>query len=273
MAGLSVARVYRHSGIELLSNPVISRLNRQLINLYAEMALRLKNQSEFELTRRVRAYDNYQRFTFGRGQTKYLRCGDLAKDLNVRAIERLQFDEPDSSYFPGEISEETYSTLNEVLQYSVGAMFDSRTYDADEVLVTLFCHRVIVPPGVTYKGFFHRDLAPEGGRIGTLVWYSQVRASAMDGANLFGYLGDQDESFKELGKRAPDYKFAPAEYNDKLLLMEYPYNYAHGVSPGKNPNPANESHEMLAEFLSPSLKSFVKDLVIVTFSERSPVEH
>jgi hypothetical protein len=65
----------------------------------------------------------------------------------------------------------------------------------------------------------------------------------------------------------PTVSFPPAMYDSSAFVMSYPNNYPHGVREGVNPNPARRNPETLKEFLSPAPGSFLKDLVIITFSE------
>jgi hypothetical protein len=140
-------------------------------------------------------------------------------------------------------------------------------------MVSLFCHRVVVRPREEYKGFFHRDLAPRGGRIGTIIWYPQIRHELVHGLDFIAYAALQDQPLGLLRLKEPDYKFAPSQYHRAALVLGYPNNFAHGVLAGLNHLPRLHGREFsIADFASPAQDCFVKDLVIITISESSPVE-
>jgi hypothetical protein len=188
-------------------------------------------------------------------------------------MERLTFGAPDESYFPGEMRDAIYEPLTEVLRFSVAAILQGATDLTGEAMVTLLCHRVLVRPQEHYGGFFHRDLAPTGGRIGTIIWYPTIRHELVEGLEFIAYRASEDEPLAKLRAREPDFSFLPAGYVHKALVLTYPLNYPHGVLPGTNTSDAALGRRnALKDFVTPEPAFFIKDLVIVTVSERSPVE-
>jgi hypothetical protein len=258
--------------ITRLADPEVRDLNSQLADLYEEIAARhLAGASESELQVRVRAYDNHQRLTFGRAQSALLPCRDLY-DLEFGQLARLDDGGPDRSYFPGDVDDQVYAVLTDVLRHTVSTLLAGGGHDDDLAMLTLFCHRVLVRPREKYRGFFHRDLAPRSGRIGTVIWYPRIRHDLVDGLEFFVYSAAQDVPLGTLRDREPDFKFEPAQYDRSALVLGYPHNYAHGVLPGINKAEPAGRPASLRDFTSPGPDCFVKDLVIVTVSESSPVE-
>ena len=261
--------------ITLLSNDTVHRLNRKLERVYDELSeLHFLAASESDLRSRIRKYDNNQRFTFGRGQSKLMLCKDILNSFDLDQVDRLYYGSPDASYFPGHLADAVYSPLAEVLQYSISTLLQGHEHDQEPVLVTLFMHRTLVRPGESYKGFFHLDLAPRKGRIGTMIWYPTIRHWLMEGGDFIAYTASQDEPLDLVRAKEPDYRFANCEYHQNALVLGYPHNYPHGVLPGVNTaRCAADREAILRDFISPTPNCYIKDLVIVTVSEYSPVEH
>jgi len=232
------------------------------------------NVSESDLLPRIRKYDNNQRFTFGRGQSKLMPCKDILRAFDLGKLERLFYKTPDASFFLGSLADALYSPLAEILQYSISTMLHGHENDSDLAMVTLFCHRTLVRPQERYKGFFHLDLAPRKGRIGTMIWYPEIRHWLMEGGDLVAYTASQDEPLNLVRSKEPDLQFANSQYHQNAVVLGYPHNYPHGVLPGINTAKCPVDREAtLRDFISPTPDCYIKDLVIITISEYSPVEH
>ena len=259
--------------ITLLSGTTVSDLNRELREMYSKIAVRYLKQEDSDLQSRVRAYDNNQRLTFGRAQSRLLSLEQIKSSLSISMLEQISDNGPDESYFPNGLTDRTYAPLNDVLQYSVSVLLEGNTRSDEQAMVSLLCHRVLVRPQEEYKGFFHRDLAPRHGRIGTIIWYPKVLFPKVEGLEFIAYSASPDEPLGTLRSREPDYKFTPEQYCGNAAVLGYPHNYAHGVLRGINVTPSTESRKtVLEDFVSPPEDCFVKDLVIITISEWSPVE-
>ncbi len=260
--------------ITLQSSPEVQHLNSALASIFSEIANRsFRHASDANLATRIRAYDNNQRLTFGRAQSSLMRCGQIRASIGVTDLYPIEFDSPDKSYFPTDLSESLYAPFTDVLGLSARTILQTDAYDDDTAMITLFCHRVLIRPQERYGGFFHRDLAPHGGRVGTIIWYPNIRDHLVDGLQFIAYRADEYEDLQALRTRAPDMSAHPSQYGNNAVALAYPYNYPHGVLPGQNQMPSTGSREKsLADFVFPAPDCFVKDLVIVTVSELSPVE-
>ena len=257
--------------IELLSSPEVVARNRRLVEMYDELADRVfASLPAEELRPRIRAYDNNQRFTFGRAQTAPMPLSVLSDGFDLEWLQRLHFDRPDESCFPVGWRELPCDDMGEIIDFSLAQLLRDAPLDG-EAMVTLFAHRTLVLAGDDYPGFFHRDLFPEEGAIGTAVWYPRILHENIDGAELYAHTAAQDVSLGSLSLLEPEFEFSPATYNGSAMIMRYPHNAAHGVRPGRNTNPTGDGAG-LRRFVAPESDAFVKDLVIITISERSPVE-
>lgn len=242
-------------------------------DLFDDMAVGLHDLSECELGARIRAYDNNQRFTMGRGQTELMNAHRLVNDFSFTMVRQLRCEgRPDSSYFPSPTLHDCYARLESVVKNALAMIVGD--LDLDElplVMATVFLHRVVVRPGERYPGFFHRDLPEQRDRIGTVVIYSRVRWDSIQGADLYAY--GSPEALGVLRGRQPDALYSPRDYAGGAMVMKYPHNFAHGARPGCNPEPIDKLREAsLRDFLVPRPTDFVKDLAIVTVSSISPVE-
>jgi hypothetical protein len=259
--------------VELLSNPGVTARNQALAAMYDELVDRVfARAAEEDLQPRIRAYDNNQRFTFGRAQTSMMPVSQLSDGFDLSWLRRLQFDQPDESCFPVAWPDLPCEQMAEIIDFSLTELLrdDSKEGDA---MVTLFAHRTLVSAGGDYPGFFHRDIFPGEGAIGTAVWYPRILHENIKGAELYAYKAGQDVSLGDLKPLEPDFEFSPATYNGSTMIMRYPHNAAHGVRPGRSTHRIGDSHEPLRRFVVPDPDAFVKDLVIITVSGRSPVEH
>lgn len=263
------------AGISLVADSTVQELNQQLSRIYEQTADRyFRHLSESILSERVRAYDNHQRLTFGRAQSRLQLCRNLTSGFDLGLLERIDSDGPDTSGFPGAITDNVYSPLKTVIEQSLYYILRDSHVEQDELaMVTVLLHRVLVRPGETYKGFFHRDLAPRTGRIGTIIWYPEIRYSLIEGLEFIAYSAEQDVPLGVLRSRKPDFAFPPDQYARNALLLTYPNNYPHGVLPGRSVvRSPRQRRPSPADFISPDPDLFFKDLAIITVSERSPVE-
>jgi hypothetical protein len=260
--------------IALLADQATTLRNAALSTMYRRLATeRFASLSEDELRPRIRAYDNNQRFTFGRAQTSMMPIARFLGAFDLDWLCQLNFGGPDESFFPAAWSDDVFSSLPDILSFSIRELLASADVADEEAMVTVFAHRTLVRPGGSYPGFFHHDLFPPPGRIGTAVWYPSVASANIQGAELYAYTASQDVPLDVLRQREPDFKFAVDIYNDAVMIMRYPYNVPHGVTPGVNPrHPEPGRSAILRDFLEPAVDCFVKDLVIITVSDRSPVE-
>jgi hypothetical protein len=259
--------------ISLVSSNEIDSINRAINKDFSRMETELQYTPERDLYARLRQYDGYRRMTFGRALTG-LKVGSAV----LHGLVETDF-KPcthngtiDPSFFPRPFTQQNYAGLWAALRYSVRMLFNM-PMQSDPVLVSVFCHRVLIRPGETYNGFMHRDLAPEGGRIGTVIWYPRVDARKIVGAELFSYNVEQDVTFEELAGRPADHVFNPSAYHGKVMFLAYPKNYPHGVRPGYNRATSDVTCTASPkDFLQPKASFFVKDMFILSISERSPVE-
>jgi hypothetical protein len=258
-------------GVSLVSNDRVSDISASLITDYNEMLTDLASASVAGLRARVRAYDNMQRLTLGRAQTALLPLANIRTSITWESFHRLSVNGPDKSFFPKRLTRRRYQGVLDAIAYSLENLVEGSAYDKDSVLVTVFCHRVLVRPGEQYLGFLHRDL-PVPGRIGTAVWYPRVDSKLIEGAQLFGFESDS-HPLKYYDSLEPDYVFDPSVYDGRVLMMSYPRNFVHGVRGGVNNAPRAISRELhVADFLHPTDNCFIKDLTIITVSSESPVE-
>jgi hypothetical protein len=258
--------------ISLVSGNEIDSINRAINKDFSRMVAELRHAPEQVLNARLRRYDGYQRMTFGRALT-----GIMAGHAVLHGLAETDFNQcphngkTDHSFFPQPFTRHNYAGLWAAVHYSVRMLFNS-PMQSDSVLVTVFCHRVLIRPGETYNGFMHRDLSPEG-RIGTVIWYPRVDANKITGAELFSYNVEQGVTLEELAGRQADNVYPPSAYRGKVMFLAYPENYPHGVRPGHNRTlPDDNRAAGPKDFLQPKSPFFVKDIFILSISERSPVE-
>jgi hypothetical protein len=268
-AFLNPVETHTPGTIDLLDNNTIAKHNSEMVGVFQHMASEyLARELTSQLSKRVRIYDNYQRLTFGRASFGPILFSDAISDVRLTNFIETTQSERDSSFFPATLSAEYLTPLGEVLRYSLLVLGDKNEHIRDEVLVTLFCHRVLVRPREHYKGFFHRDLAPRKGNIGTLVWYPQVKDQLIEGMDLIAYAAPQEVPTSSLQLIAPDYLISPSNYKKRAVAFGYPNNYAHGVKPGRNiafPSRRGAT-DSVEDFIEPPENCFLKDLVIVTVS-------
>ena len=256
-------------GVRLLCSDRVARINDSLSTIYANMAkVYFAELSNSQLLARVRTFDNYQRFTFGRGQSSYV-IPMLLGDLTFRDLKLIR-ESDELSYFP-DPSARLYRPFTEVIQYSIESIMNATDSDEVHLAVTVLMHRLIVRPGESFRGLLHRDLGPEPGRIGTVIWYPQVRHDLVDDFNFIAYIAPQHLSVERLMSGPPQFSFKPAEYAGNAVSLAYPENYPHGVLTG-NHRSKRPCKGQIRDFIEPDSECFVKDLVIVTVSERSPVD-
>lgn len=84
---------------------------------------------------------------------------------------------------------------------------------------------------------------------------------------MFCRLGPRDAS-----DRAPGFLFPSSEYAQAVVVLRYPDNLFHGVTPGRHRLARARSARRARDFLSPHPDDFVKDLVIVTLSDAPNAE-
>lgn len=270
------AQQYIPGTVGLLSGQEIADLNRRLADLYAESLDRhFRGAADSEMRYRIRAYDNHQRFTLGRAQSALLQLSTLATSgIDFADLKQRHDNGPDRSFFlEWDDNHHIYESLLDAVRYTVQTLLPDYTENEGLAMVTVFCHRVLVRPQEHYKGFFHRDLAPRSGKIGTIVWYPTIRHELVSGLDLVAYAAKPDVTLKTLYGQTPDYQFTPSVYAGKALVLGYPHNYAHGVRAGVNHAVrTTDVKPSLQDFVLPDGEDFIKDLVIITISERSPVE-
>jgi len=259
--------------ISLVSNHESDSINQAINEDFSRMSAELSHASEQDLNARLRLYDGYQRMTFGRALASLMAGSAVLHELVETDFKPyMNNGQVDKSFFPRPFTQQNYGGVWAAVRYSVRMLFNT-LMQSDSVMVSVYCHRVLVRPGERYHGFMHRDLDPGGGRIGTVIWYPHVDVSKIIGAELFSYDVEQDVTLEELAGRPPDHVFEPSVYNGKVMFFAYPKNYPHGVRPGHN---RILSDVLCAaspnDFLQPKSSFFVKDLLILAVSERSPAE-
>jgi hypothetical protein len=255
---------------QLLCSDAIRKTLRQIETDYARMASQLSGLPDERLAERLKAYDNYNRFTFGRARTAKLSGREFRRGLTPRNFQAIR--EGDTSPFPEEMSEWSYSGVWQAVRWSAEVL--SEDVPADErALLSVYCHRVVIRPGAVYPGFRHRDTTKVQERCGTCAWYPRIDAEKMEGVALFCKLNEPGLTEKQLRSQEPDFCFPMEEYRQRMLLMRYPHNLFHGVEPGQNRTPKEEGRKpSVRDFFAPHPNDFVKDLVIITMSEEINAE-
>ena len=171
--------------ISLLENPSVTRYNAELVKIFDSMATQhLRYESAARLSKRIRRYDGHQRLTFGRASTRPMSYEEIVSAIDLSRFAHVDQPGNDASFFPEDLSSASFRPLNDVLKYSIHTLIEPIGLLWENSLVTIFCHRVLVRPQETYKGFLHRDLAPRSGNIGTVVWYPQVKHRLIEGLSL-----------------------------------------------------------------------------------------
>jgi hypothetical protein len=256
---------------QLLSGDDVSSILQQISRDYEAMAAQLANMPEGDLGDRLKAYDNHDRFTFGRAFTRKFRGRELRHGWFRK--DRFQAVRPDDrSQFPGgPFFLSAYPGVRAAVERTIEILGEDLP-DDEEALLSIYCHRVLVRPGSPYRGFRHRDNKVRE-KCGTCVWYPRLDAEKVEGVTLFCKLPEPGLSEAELRARQPELRLPAAEYRGKVMVMRYPHNLFHGVEPGAHRAPAEPGRERrLADFFQPQPADFIKDLVIVTLSEEPNFE-
>lgn len=163
----------RLGSISLVSGREIDSINLALNEDFSRMAAELHHLPEPQLKARLRQYDGYQRMTFGRALTGLVSGEDGLYRLAETDFKHcIHSDNGDASFFPRPFTQKHYPGVWAALQYSL-QMHCTSPIQSDSVMVTIFCHRVLVRPGEVYGGFMHRDL-PQEARCGVLLEVVQL---------------------------------------------------------------------------------------------------
>lgn len=259
----------RPGPVKVLWGNRVSTVQDHLGREFAELASRLSGLTDTALGLRLKAYDNFDRLTFGRAISVRLTGRDLGRDgPPPEAFHPIRADDP--SDFPDPLGPRTYPGVWDALQSSIDLLRADVRAD-EQVFVSLYCHRVLVRPGGAYSGFSHRDNQP-GQSCGTCVWYPRVDATKLAGAMVFcrwPEAGDRGQS-EWLDRQLT---LPTAGYHRGLLLMRYPHNVVHGVTPGRHRLPVDPGRTAsVRDFVLPNEDDFIKDLLIVTVSEAPNAE-
>jgi len=202
--------------ISLISGREIDSISQAVNDDFSKIASELSHLSEQDLKMRLRKYDSLQRMTFGRAVTKIVLGKAGLYSLLGTDFKPCNQSHQDPSMFPRPLTPYNYPGLWAAIQYSLKILCTAPVC-SDPLLVSLFCHRVLVRPEETYPGFLHRDIAQKNGRIGTVIWYPHIDTRNIVGADLFCYDVPQDISLKELANQSPDYI---SLLTPKIILME-----------------------------------------------------
>jgi len=248
------------SPIELLRDGPIPAIQLQLRRDFVLLASELTQSDERALRARVRDYDDGHRFTFGRAMSARVWRHMLAPDITGRhVLQRISA--TDQSGFPAPLSWHSYPGVHAALELAVALLLED-VGPEDELFVSIYCHRVLLRPGAAYRGFAHRDNKP-GERCGTCVFYPRADWAKIVGLSLFC-------------RSRADLELTAARYAGAALLMRYPHNLVHGVSPGRHRQsttaPCGDRVPSVRDFIAPAEEDFVKDLMIVTISEAPNAE-
>lgn len=248
------------SPFELLRDGPIPAIQQQLRCDFLLLANQLAQSDEQALRARVRDYDEGHRFTFGRAISARVRRHSLAADITERhALQRISA--TDQSGFPAPLSSHSYPGVNAALELAV-ALLLADVGPEDELFLSIYCHRVLLRPGAVYRGFAHQDNKPDES-CGTCVFYPQVDWTKIIGLSLFC-------------RSRADLELTAAGYAGAALLMRYPHNLVHGVSPGRHRQSTAARRGARApsvrDFIAPAEEDFIKDLMIVTISEAPNAE-
>lgn len=245
----------------------------RLRQVFAELTDHLRASPIEQVAARLRGWDNYQRASLGRGETRALAAGAVKAGFSLAETEFEPRGEPGLA-LPTVAEVPALTGLDEVVRLAARLAIPAE-FDDQHVVATLFLYRVLARAGQTYEGFLHRDIAASDASVGSVVFYPTVKTQNIEGAE-FGvhYSGLPTE---ELRDRAPDITFAPQDYEGAALVLGYPHNLAHGVLLGKNPHPAltapSRTHtDDVREFLDPHQTTFVKDMAVLTFTQTSAIE-
>lgn len=249
-----------HAPFELLHDGPIPAIQQQLRRDFRLLASQLAQSDERDLRARVRNYDEGHRFTFGRAISARVQRHLLTPEITKRhALQRIAA--TDQSGFPAPLSRHSYPGVSAALELAV-ALLLTDVGSEDELFLSIYCHRILLRPGAVYRGFAHQDNKP-GESCGTCVYYPQVDWEKVVGLSLFC-------------RSRADFELPAARYADAAVLMRYPHNLVHGVSPGRHrQNTAARCRirvPSVRDFVAPAAEDFVKDLMIVTISEAPNAE-
>jgi hypothetical protein len=255
----------------LLSNPEIEEINVEIVDDYKRISEQLSSQTDSLLMERLKAYDDFSRFTFGRAITGLMEC----HELQYRLPDQLEFTvvrKGDPNIFPSPLHSSNYPGVCRAISYITKVLVND-VPPKDRVMLSVYCHRVVIEPGGVYRGFYHRDNKP-GEKCGTAVWYPQILHDQFKGVDLKCFLNRPGWTDKDLISSTADFQFQLTDYREKVMLMKYPHNLLHGVTRGAHTYDVSGSNKPnnIRRFLQSSASVFLKDLVIITISSHINAE-
>ncbi|MBQ1050188.1 hypothetical protein KBX50_17145 [Micromonospora sp. C51] len=252
--------------------PVSSAIGH-LQHVFSGITDRLRTTPTEQVASRRRAWDNYQRACFGRGETRALAAGAIKSSFSLSETSFEPRGEPGIE-LPDATEVPAFAHLDGIVRLAAQLAIPEE-FDEQRLVVTLFLFRVVARAGQVYEGFLHRDIASPQEPVGSVIFYPTVRTQNIEGAEFGVHFSDLPTD--ELRDRDHDVTFAPDEYEGAALVLRYPHNLAHGVRLGKNPHPVltdatTDRADDAREFLDPSESTFVKDMAVLTFSRTTAIE-
>lgn len=241
--------------------------------MFSEITARLRASPIEQVATRLRAWDNHQRVSLGRGETPALVAGDIKASFSLSETAFESRGEPGLE-LPAVTEVPALACLDDAVRLAARLAIPA-AFDEQRIIVTLFLYRVLARAGQNYEGFLHRDIASPLEPVGSVIYYPTVRTQNIEGAEFGAHFSDLPTD--DLRGRDPDITFAPEDYVGAALVLGYPRNLAHGVRIGKNPHslPVGETRKRtddVKEILDPHETTFVKDMAVLTFSQTTAIE-
>ncbi|GIE86459.1 hypothetical protein [Actinoplanes regularis] len=244
-----------------------------LQQVFSGITDRLRMTPIEQVATRLRAWDNYQRASLGRGETPALVAGAIKSSFSLSETKfqprgEAGLELPDSTEVPA------FAYLDGIVRLAAQLAIPEE-FDEQRLVVTLFLYRVIARAGQVYEGFLHRDIASEQEPVGSVIFYPTVRTQNIEGAEFGAHFSDLPT--EELLGRDHDVTFTPEEYEGAALVLGYPHNLAHGVRLGKNPHaaltdPTRARADDVRDLIDPRETTFVKDMAVLTFTKAPAIE-
>lgn len=253
----------------LLDDPEVVAINQGINHEYKLMLTELSRLTDEQLSARMRAYDSHQRFTLGRANTELMPIKELISKLKYGEL--LRDIPPVHSFFAKPVTQKNFPFLHAAMVKTLSILTEG-VPENEVAMLSLYCHRVVVQPGNTYHGFFHRDNKKRE-KCGTMVYYPNVSFKEFSGCDFVCFDNKEPLPDREIIEQGPDYFFPKERYAGKAVIMQYPYNLIHGVTVGKNTLIDNSPRSQnVRDFLTDHPYNFVKDLVVITLSEACNAE-
>jgi hypothetical protein len=200
----------------------------------------------------------------------------LRTDFDLDMLQPMKVGWSEENSFPAFPELRRYESLQNAITHSIDLLLGSGNFDTEKMILSVLASRLVVAPGAQYGGFFHRDLQHAAHRVGTVLWYPQVRHSVAAGLNFVARWPTGVHSIDPSEEKAAvdhTVMFSPDKYELATIVLPYPLNAPHGVQPMTVDGSLVRTDDISFQQIAlPPPHWFVKDLVLVTVSNQPIVD-